>query len=288
MKYRPSPPLQLLCRFLRSIELNGFRGALAHSCQRLFRSLKHHGLSGTLERAFVKAPLAPLTPAAVPAHPFDLFHGTETSGCISGADFPAVSLSSSYTTVYLGSPPSTIRAALSALPIKHEDFTFVDIGCGKGRALILAAEFPFRRLFGVEIAGALCEVARTNVALNPMWKERISIINEDATRFIFPEGPIVLFFFDPFFARVLRRVLANLERQLRRSRRPAYLVYTSIYEDLDRVPEDDPSYRKVMQSFSFIKEISDTIYPLTAEEIAAEPLGCKVSHVMLFSTDVTR
>jgi SAM-dependent methyltransferase len=89
----------------------------------------------------------------------------------------AVTLSSLYATGYAGVPPSTLGPALAALPIKHEEFTFVDIGCGKGRALFIAAEFPFRRIVGAELAVELAQIARANVALNPAWRERISIAN---------------------------------------------------------------------------------------------------------------
>ena len=59
MKFRPSPPLLMLRRLVRSVEQNGVGGAIAHSYQRLVRSVRTHGLSGTWERAFRKAPAAP-------------------------------------------------------------------------------------------------------------------------------------------------------------------------------------------------------------------------------------
>ena len=143
---------------------------------------------------------------------------------MSGAYFSAISLSSIYTTGYSAATPSAFTQALSALPIRYEDFTFVDIGCGKGRALMIAAEFPFQRLLGVEIGPGLCEIARANVATVPGLAARVSIVNEDATSVAYPDGPLLLFLFNPFLAPVLRRVLRNLERQLRHSPRPAYLL----------------------------------------------------------------
>ena len=118
------------------------RGAMVHSGQRLFRSLSKHGLSGTWERAFRKAPTSPVVQEPEPTHPFDLLHGTDTGGYLSSADLHGVSLSSLYTTAYYGVAPSVLTHAIATLPLKYEDFTFVDLGCGKGRAVLVAAQFP--------------------------------------------------------------------------------------------------------------------------------------------------
>jgi SAM-dependent methyltransferase len=276
---------------LRSVALNGVRGAIGHSYNRLLRSLKNHGARGTFERAFLKAPVAP-PPIQIPSrpHPFDLLHGTDTGGCISTWNLAAVSLSAIYSSGYIGIPPSTLRPALAALPIKHEDFSFVDLGCGKGRALLVAAQFPFRHLFGVEITDELCDIARANVALNPDWENRISIVNEDATTYIYPDGPFVLYLYYPFLIPVLRRVLTNLVRQLRRSRRPAYLLQADLCAngtDCKKIYTGDPRYQELIRSFPFI-QLSDTVYPISAEEVAVEPSGCIANSYALCSVDVTR
>jgi SAM-dependent methyltransferase len=285
MKYRPIPPFLLLRRFYRSIEDNGFRGALVHSWHRLYRSLKNHGLGGTFSRAFVKAPVAPeKREPQLPPHSFDTLHGTDTGGMVSAATLHAVSLSAFGASSYLGIPPSTFRPALAALPIQHEEFSFVDFGCGKGRALLIAAEFPFRHVFGVEIAVELARAAQANVSLNPLWKERISVVNQDATKFAFPEGPLVLYFYNPFYERVLRRVLANLERELRRSPRDILLVFADIYLN---EPNGDPhTYQDVIDALPRFRRISDATYRLSPEESAAEPTRCTVNRFAIYSADV--
>jgi hypothetical protein len=127
------------------------------------------------------------------SHPFDLLHGVETSGFIPGENIPAISLSALYSTAYTGISPSALTQALSELPIRCGDFTFVDLGCGKGRALMVAAQFPFPHFLGVELASELCNVARANVATDPNWADRISIVNQDATKVIFPHGPLLVY-----------------------------------------------------------------------------------------------
>jgi hypothetical protein len=43
------------------------------------------------------------------------------------------------------------------------ELSFVDLGCGRGRALLMASELPFREVIGVELDPAHCVVARQNV-----------------------------------------------------------------------------------------------------------------------------
>ncbi len=261
---------------------------MVRSYRRLFRSLKNHGLSGTFERAFLKAPEPP--PPRVVAqqpHPFDLLHGTETGGLIDGLALGVSSLSAAYITAYVGVPPSTLRAFLSELPVRYEDYSFVDIGCGKGRALLVAAEFPFRRLFGVEIASELCDAARANVALNRDWEERISVVNEDATTFVFPVGPLIFYLYHPFRDPILRRFLKGLARELRRSSRSVLLVYADVSAetDIDAVCVGEPKCQEAMKSFPMIHQISDKAYRLSEEDAAADQIGTMFNRFTVYSIE---
>jgi len=265
-------PLLQLQRLGLSIEVNGWRSAIADASQRLSRSLRNNGVAGTLQR-MVRNPKAVDKVKAPPQIAlFDRIHGTDTSGFIYGAW-----LSTLFGTAYIGSSPSSLRPALAALPIVHKDFTFIDLGCGKGRALFVAAEFPFRRLIGVEMAGELCEIARANVVTNPEWESRISIIKQHAKDFVYPDGPLLLYLYNPFFAPVLRRVLKNLERQLRQSPRPVFVLYA-----------DNPRFTQVLGAFPFLRELSETSYPLSAEDAALHALHRTEEWYTLYSADVTR
>jgi hypothetical protein len=275
MKFRPSPPLKLLRRLARSIDANGVRGAMVHSCQRLSRSLKSHGLRGTFSRAFIKAPIVPGVPRPEPAHPFDLQNGTDTGGYYSATDLQGKTLSSLYTTAYYGIAPSALSSALANLKINYGEFTFADVGCGKGRAIMVAAQFPFHHLWGVEISPELCEIAQANLALRPEWANRSSIIHEDAATVIYPHGPLLILMFHPFLAPVLRRVLANLETQLRKSPRTTYVLYAS-----------NPRFT-VLQKFPFLQEISETTHRLSSEDAAVNRSGLAEERFTLYSAVLT-
>lgn len=125
-------------------------------------------------------------------------------------------------------PPAEFRESLAQLPIRFEDFTFIDLGSGKGRALLLASEYPFRRIVGVELLPELHAAAVENIAKfgNEGQKCRtIETVRGDAREYEFPPEPLVVFFFNPFPGVVIERVLERLEQSLRAQSRPAWIVY---------------------------------------------------------------
>ena len=276
MKLANSRPLMLFRHVARLIGTDGLRGAIAHAAGRVTGSMRNYGIGGTLSRTVRQQPDAAVTtisgePTLPQTHPFDLQHGTDTSGCLPGAVLAPTSLSALYITGNIGIGPSALAQAIAALPIQHQDFSFVDLGCGKGRALLVASKFPFRHLLGVELAPELCRTAQANIVTRPEWAARISVLQHDAATVRLPDGPLVIFMFHPFFARILRRVLANLERQLHQAPRETWLLYA-----------DNPRFPGVMERFPFLREISETHYPLSPEDAAANDFQLSYERFTLY------
>lgn len=108
------------------------------------------------------------------------------------------------------------------------DFVFIDLGSGKGRTLLMAADYPFRRIVGVELLPELHRVAEKNLRRYKSEAQKcfaLQSICTDATEFRFPEELIVLYLFNPLPEAGLKRVVANLEQSLRAHRRQAYVLY---------------------------------------------------------------
>lgn len=108
------------------------------------------------------------------------------------------------------------------------DFTFVDLGSGKGRTLLMASDYPFRQIVGVELLPALNLVAQENLSKYQSDSQKcfaIESICADATEFPFPAEPTLLFLFNPFPESGLRRVIGHLEQSLRDSPRKTYVLY---------------------------------------------------------------
>jgi SAM-dependent methyltransferase len=106
-------------------------------------------------------------------------------------------------------------------------FTFLDVGSGKGRALLLAAEYRFRRIVGVEIVPELHASAEENIR---KWKTRhgereIESVRGDARDFAVPDGPLVVYLFNPLPEAALADFLRRVEDSWRAAPRPLFVLY---------------------------------------------------------------
>jgi SAM-dependent methyltransferase len=118
--------------------------------------------------------------------------------------------------------------ALSALEVDFPDFTFIDVGSGKGRVLLMAADYPFRRIVGVELFPALHQVAQRNLRAYKSESQRcfaVEAVGADAREFVFPPEPVVLYLFNPLPEAALIEMMANLGRSLREHPRTVYVLY---------------------------------------------------------------
>ena len=157
---------------------------------------------------------------------FDFEHGVDTT-------WATVSLRTRIREWFSGgqyqpSDPELFRRILAALPIAVEGFTFIDLGSGKGRSLLMAASFPFRRIVGIELLDELNAAALQNIARYRSDDQLCFAIEShsgDARRFDFPPEPIVLYLFNPFPEHVLREVLENLRSSWRVAPRAVYVIY---------------------------------------------------------------
>jgi len=133
---------------------------------------------------------------------------------------------------YQPTEPALFHEMLDALArdfrLNFGDFTFLDLGSGKGRTLLMASDYPFRRIVGVELLSALNRIAQDNLRLYQNESQKcfaLESVCADATTFPFPDGPLVVYLFNPFPESGLRRVVACLEQSLHANPRPAYVVY---------------------------------------------------------------
>jgi hypothetical protein len=108
------------------------------------------------------------------------------------------------------------------------DFVFLDLGSGKGRTLLMASGYPFRRIVGVELLPSLHRTAQDNLGKYRGESQKcfaLESICADATEFAFPPEPTVLYLFNPFPESGLRRMMAHLEQSLRAHPREVYVLY---------------------------------------------------------------
>ncbi|HEY4360626.1 MAG TPA: class I SAM-dependent methyltransferase [Bryobacteraceae bacterium] len=158
---------------------------------------------------------------------FDFTRGVKTAGSL-GLETLELAGTTQEGFMYHPSGVRAARGAIRAVPVQdYSQFTFVDFGSGKGRVLFLAAEFPFRKITGVEFARELHGVAEANIRRFRERKPRsveIESTRQNALDFPFPPDRLVLFFFNPFPVAVMRRVLENLRSSLAENPREAFVV----------------------------------------------------------------
>jgi hypothetical protein len=154
-------------------------------------------------------------------HPFDLRYGVDTSGLIGGSELRSGHKNDAFNTAYYGMAPSRFHQVMadwlsdgSHAPVT--EYNFVDLGCGKGRAVMMASEFPFRQVIGVELNASLAKIADKNVTT---WAAAgraicpVQVLCQDATEFVFPDGPCLLYLFHPFAAPVVERLIESIEAE---------------------------------------------------------------------------
>jgi SAM-dependent methyltransferase len=179
-------------------------------------------------------------------HPFDREFGVRTSGLVAGRHLKSGHRHDRHITAYYGIAPSIFHSMLvrwrRCRPAAHiDEFTFIDLGAGMGRAVLLAAEYPFRHVVGVELHATLARIARRNLAT---WRAidraraPMRIVCRDAAEFDLPSGPCVVFLFNPFGAPVLHRVLSHWKRSLAGREGQVDLLYVNNEQEhvLDRQP----------------------------------------------------
>jgi SAM-dependent methyltransferase len=161
-----------------------------------------------------------IAPNRQAVHPFDFKHGTDTGGYLGPHEIRSGGIHDAMNNGYSAVAPSVFRevcrrwrATLSPSAAQVEAYSFVDVGAGKGRALLLAAELPFRKVIGVELSEELAGIAKRNIAL---WKRvarprtKIRIMHEDALGFRWPRTPLLVYLNNPFDCALVERLAWRL------------------------------------------------------------------------------
>lgn len=203
-----------------------------------------------------KAP--PIFPApAPPKHPFDDTHGVETSGLIPAGNLTTGHPSDAHVTAYYGVAPSILRTLIDHWLATHPPhplprYTFVDIGAGKGRAMLVASQLPFHQVIGIELNPAMADIAQSNL---DHWVQShaadatappiapIRLHQQDALEFDLPRTPTLVFLFHPFEAPILKAFLRRVETQF--AKRPGTLDLLYVNSECHAVLDRHPAFTRL-------------------------------------------
>jgi len=159
---------------------------------------------------------------------FDRRYGTETGISVDVAGFHVSPELRAHAVEYSASPDGVFVRFLKDQELEYPSYTFVDLGCGKGRALLLASLFPFKRAIGVELEPGIHAVCQANIeifARTAKPPRKPEVVQMSAGDFRFPPGDIFLYLFNPFDGHVMEQVARNLRAAIEEAPRRVRIVY---------------------------------------------------------------
>lgn len=206
--------------------------------RRLFRAIRRHGILGTLrtgaEQAFGFAKnlrpsvLTGIREAEQRAVEFDKHFGVDTGGFIHPSELRLQGPNQLHAVSYRGSDPKDFHNTIAALPIDYRRFVLIDFGSGKGRAILLATNYPFKRIVGLEFSEELHKIAQSNIARfrrTNIECEDVESICVDVVEYALPDDPLVCYFCNPFDAILMAEVIAKIRNSFLQHPRDIFIVY---------------------------------------------------------------
>ncbi len=169
---------------------------------------------------------------------FDKQYGIATAGTIELQQLNIPSENKGNGHRYRGVSPKAFGYVLSKLELDFTDYSFIDFGSGKGRALLLASSFPFKAIIGIEFSPKLHEIAENNIAIfakQTMQCTKISSLCMDALDYPIPEGDLLLFFYNPFNSVLTEKIVANIvNASANATRRVVVVFYTNNQKQIEQ------------------------------------------------------
>jgi hypothetical protein len=174
---------------------------------------------------------------------FDWSHGVDTAGTVPLKGLKVIGVHANDGVEYGPILEEDLALLMSCVP-EPDKCTFVDFGSGKGRGLLLASHYAFRSIVGVEFAEELHKIAVRNTSTYRGRKrlcQSLTCVHCDAADFEIPKGPLVLFFYNPFRATVMTKVVENIRRSLAAAPRDIWILcygrwtLTNLLEQIENI-----------------------------------------------------
>ena len=175
---------------------------------------------------------------------FDRKYGVNTCGYVLGEDLKTHSPNKIFAAGYGPSSERVLKFIFARLSIAFEDYSFIDYGSGKGRALLIASEYPFERIIGVEFSPGFHEIAQDNIKRYRNKRQAcfdLESVCIDAEHFEIPDTPCLIYMYDPFEKEVVKKVIDNIRESYTNNPRRLIIIYY------------DPVHREILDAADFLK-----------------------------------
>ncbi len=124
-----------------------------------------------------------------------------------------------------------IKKAMAQLDIDPRRYSFIDYGSGKGKATLMASDYPFKTIIGLEYAKRLHDIAAENCRTYRSADQQCHSLKQvlgDALDYTPPPGPIVCFMCNPFDETTLRTVFNNWRARYEGGEREIRILYLNM------------------------------------------------------------
>ena len=212
-----------------------------------------------------------------PSHPIDRLYGIETSRRVRRFRLKTGDPTADRSNVgYVGSQPSIVRTCLDLLP-DLSGAAFFDLGCGKGRILSVATEYPFASITGIELSKVVYRTAARNGAqISRRYPDRtpIRVLNGDASAPSLPKsGTAVVFLYNPFHGDVTARLIGALEQALAES--PGLKIFVIYY---------NPTQAALFDGSGMFSRFYAELRNFSDEERESSPFGNDYDSVVMWQS----
>lgn len=134
-------------------------------------------------------------------------------------------------TIYEPTPYRKLEKIFSSVPMSANDI-FIDLGCGKGRIILLAATKKIRKVIGVELNVGIANVAEENLKKMKIPHVPVEIIQIDSTQYKFSNETII-YMYNPFGSRTILEIMNNIKSSLTKNPRNVRIIYSNArYSDI--------------------------------------------------------
>lgn len=160
---------------------------------------------------------------------FDRRFGVDTRTSLGRTELEIRNDNVLYVTAYGTIPESLFHTAMEQVKdIDFGTFIFIDFGSGKGRALFMASDYPFKKIVGVELSPLLHAIAKQNLQKYQSPSQKCSnfvLINEDFVAYRLPEEPVFCYLYNPCEEAIMARLAENAAGSAAQTPRLIYVLY---------------------------------------------------------------
>jgi SAM-dependent methyltransferase len=212
---------------------------------RAFRMLREEGVSGLWGKFkekgskgawFFLKEKARFELCSIFERAWDRAHQVDTSGQIDLENLEVIGENRSLGHSVVSTSPRTFHFLARLFPASKSKYTFIDVGCGKGRVVLLASQLGFNRVIGVEFSPWAAGIAASNIHAfrgNRVGLSSCSVVVADALQYELPNEPLVIYLGCPFRPELFQRFFDNVLQAFDRHQKPIRICLVGTVDSVD-------------------------------------------------------